>query len=144
MANDLKAEAILVFTRHGRMAQYNWLDRPRYSQIYALCENKDVAEELALTWGVAPFVIAFNRENPEQTIELALKTTGRTGRLHEGNTVVIISSILPANKSSMRCRCGWYSCGAVKKSSFDACVARLTNVTTHSGTSREKTPAHRW
>jgi len=93
MANDLKAEAILVFTRHGRMAQYTGWMRPRYSQIYALCENKDVAEELALTWGVAPFVIAFNRENPEQTIELALKTLVEQGRLHEGNTVVIISSI---------------------------------------------------
>jgi pyruvate kinase len=93
MANDLKAEAILVFTRRGNMARWTGWMRPRYSQIYALCENKEVAESLALTWGVTPFVIPFNHGSPEQTIELALKTLAEEGRLNQGNTVVIISSI---------------------------------------------------
>jgi len=93
MANDLKAEAILVFTRRGNMARYTGWMRPRYSQIYALCENKEVAESLALTWGVTPFVISFDHESPEQTIELALKTLAEQGRLSQGNSVVIISSI---------------------------------------------------
>src|SRR2546423_6979261 len=40
MANELKAAALLVFTRHGSMAQYaSWM-RPHYSPIYALCENE--------------------------------------------------------------------------------------------------------
>jgi pyruvate kinase len=93
MANDLKAEVILVFTRRGNMARYTGWMRPRYSQIYALCENQGVAESLALTWGVIPFVIPFNHGSPEQTIELALKTLTEQGRLSQGNTVVIISSI---------------------------------------------------
>src|SRR5438477_5620002 len=74
MANELKAEAILVFTRHGSMARYTGWMRPRYSQVYALCENKDVAERLTLNWGVMPFVISFDHTNPEETIELAMKT----------------------------------------------------------------------
>jgi pyruvate kinase len=93
MANDLKAEAILVFTRRGSMARYTGWMRPRYSQIYALCENREVAESLSVAWGVMPFVIPFNHGSPEQTIELALQTLTREGRLNQGNTVVIISSI---------------------------------------------------
>src|SRR2546422_2040169 len=82
MANELKAEAILVFTQRGNMARYTGWMRPRYSQIYALCENKDVAEALTLNWGVMSFVISFNHENPEQTIEVAMKTLLEQGRLH--------------------------------------------------------------
>jgi pyruvate kinase len=93
MANELKAEAILVFTRHGHMARYTGWMRPRYSRIYALCDNLDVAKRLVLSRGVIPFVIEFNLEKPEQTIELALDTLLHQKRLHSGNTVVIISSV---------------------------------------------------
>jgi len=93
MANDLRAQAILVFTRHGSMARYTGWMRPRYSRVYALCEHEKVAESLVLNWGVTPFVIPFDLENPARTIELAVKTLVAQGRLHRGNTVVIISSI---------------------------------------------------
>jgi pyruvate kinase len=93
MANSLRAEAVLVFTRHGRMAHYVGWMRPRYSRIFALCENRDVAEALALTWGAVPVVIAFDYENHEKTIALALKTLLEAEMLSEGNTVVIISAI---------------------------------------------------
>ena len=93
MANELKAEAILVFTRRGSMARWTGWMRPRYSQIYALCDKKDTAEALALNWGVMPFVIDFDLENPERTIELAIRTLVEQKRLHKGNTTVVISSI---------------------------------------------------
>jgi pyruvate kinase len=75
------------------MARYTGWMRPRFSAIYALCENKDVAEGLSLSWGITSCVISFDHDNPEKTIELALKTLVEQGRLREGNTVVIISSI---------------------------------------------------
>jgi pyruvate kinase len=93
MANELKADAILVFTRRGHMARFTGWMRPRYSQIFAICENKDVAESLTLSWGVGSCVIPFDHDNPERTIELALKTLVGQNRLQAGNTVVIISSI---------------------------------------------------
>jgi len=93
MANELKAEAIVVFTRRGSMARWTGWMRPRYSQICAMCEKKDVAEGLALNWGVNPFVIEFDHENPERTIELAMRALLEQNRLHKGNTVVVISSI---------------------------------------------------
>jgi pyruvate kinase len=93
MANELKAAAILVFTRHGSMAQYaSWM-RPHYSPIYAMCENEKVANEMALCWGVTPFVMEFDFINPQNTIETALKNLAEQGRLQPGATAVIIGAI---------------------------------------------------
>jgi len=52
MANELKSEAILVITRTGPMARYTAWMRPRYSKIYALCPNDQVAAGLTVSWGV--------------------------------------------------------------------------------------------
>ncbi len=60
MANELKAEAILVITRHGHMARHTAWMRPRYSQIYALCAREDVAGGLTLSSTITPFVIPFD------------------------------------------------------------------------------------
>src|SRR5713101_2474839 len=94
LANELKAEAILVITRHGHMARHTAWMRPRYSQIYALCARDDVAAGLTLSSTVTPFVIPFDMINPENTIDAALKSLGEQGRLSAGNTVVVIGSIL--------------------------------------------------
>ena len=93
MANELKADAILVFTIRGNMARHAaWL-RPRHSAIYAICENWVVANALSLNWGVRPLVAPFNHSDPEKTIEPALQSLVARGLLQKGSTVVIISSI---------------------------------------------------
>ena len=93
MANELKAEAVLAFTRHGHMARYAAWMRPRYSPIYGLCDNEKCANELTLSWGITPFVVEFDFINPQNTIEMALKNLVAQGRLHQGATVVIIGAI---------------------------------------------------
>ncbi len=93
MANELKAEAIVVFTIRGNMARYAAWMRPRYSVIYAMCENWSVANALALNWGVTPLVASFNHADPEKTIDPALQTLLAKGLLKKGNTIVVISSI---------------------------------------------------
>ena len=93
MANELKAAAILSFTRHGHMAAYaSWM-RPRYSPVFAMCDNPKAANELTLCWGVTPFVLEFDFINPQNTIETGLKQLTQSGRLHSGETVVIIGAI---------------------------------------------------
>jgi pyruvate kinase len=93
MANELKAAAILSFTRHGHMAQYaSWM-RPRYSPVFALCDNEKAANELALCWGVTSFVMQFDFIDPQNTIESGLKMLAASGRLQKGETVVIIGAI---------------------------------------------------
>jgi len=93
MANELKADAIVVFTVRGNMARYTAWMRPRHSKIYAVCENWTVGRTLALNWGVTPLIAAFNHADPEKTIEPALQNLIAKGMLQKGNTVVIISSI---------------------------------------------------
>jgi len=93
MANELKAAAILCFTRHGHMASYAAWMRPRYSPVFALCDNAKTANELTLNWGVTPFVMEFDFIEPQNTIETALKNLAEQGRLQKGETVVIIGAI---------------------------------------------------
>jgi len=93
MADELKAAALLVFTRHGHMATYaSWM-RPRYSPVFALCDNDKTARQLTLSWGVTPFVTEFDFIDPQNTIESTLKNLAGQGRLNKGETVVIIGAI---------------------------------------------------
>jgi pyruvate kinase len=98
MANELKADAILVFTRHGSMARYaGWL-RPHHSTVYGVCARDAVARGLTLSWGVTPIVIPFDLINPQNTIEAALKHMIENGFLKKGQTVVAIGSILSGDQ----------------------------------------------
>ena len=93
MANELKAAAILSFTRHGHMASYaSWM-RPRYSPVFAMCDNQRTANEMTLCWGVTSFVMEFDFINPQNTIEEGLKMLVAQGRLKKGETAVIIGAI---------------------------------------------------
>lgn len=94
MANDLKADAILVFTRRGNMARYAGWMRPRYSKVYALCASDAIAARLTLSWGVIPLVVPFDLINPENTIEGALKSLVAQGHLRTGSMTVVIGSVL--------------------------------------------------
>ena len=93
MANELKAAAILCFTRHGHMASYTSWMRPRSSPVYAICDNAKAANELTLSWGVTSFVMEFDFIQPQNTIESALKKLAAMGELETGDTVVIIGAI---------------------------------------------------
>ena len=93
MANELHADAMLVFTLRGNMARHTAWMRPRFSQIYAFCEDWAVSDTLALNWGVTPHVIEFDHTNPDKTIERAIATLTASGVLKPGQTIVIVSAI---------------------------------------------------
>ena len=93
LADQLKADAIVVFTIRGNMARHAASFRPRYSPILAVCEFHGVADSLALNWAVQPFVHPFNHEHPERTIEAAVQALVKEGRLRSGNTIVVVSAI---------------------------------------------------
>jgi pyruvate kinase len=93
MADELKADAIVVFTIHGHMARYTSWMRPRSSPIYAICPNERVATSLALFRGVRAYVGNFNLNVPEETISGGLGMLLKSGALKKGNTVVIIGSV---------------------------------------------------
>ncbi len=93
MADELRADAILVFTLRGNMARHTAWMRPRHSPIYAMCESHAVADSLSLNWGVTAFVVPFHYDDPEKTIALGLKALAAQGLLQKGNTAVVVSSI---------------------------------------------------
>jgi pyruvate kinase len=93
MANELKADGLIVFTLHGNMARYaSWM-RPHYSTIFAICNDDEVAQSLTLNWGVVPIVIPFTHREPANNIESALDALVDQNCLKKGQTVVIVSSI---------------------------------------------------
>jgi pyruvate kinase len=93
LADQLKADAILVFTMRGNMPRFAAWMRPRYSPIYAFCETWEMADSLSLLWGVTPIVMPLDLANPEATIQQALATLVAQGRLRKGGTTVVITLI---------------------------------------------------
>jgi len=93
MADELRADAIVVFTRRGRMARYTAWMRPRDSPIFAVCEFQALADSHALNWGVTAVVAPFDHADPEKTIAGALALLIERGLLKRGQTAVIISTI---------------------------------------------------
>ena len=93
MADDLRADAILVFTLRGSMARHTAWMRPRHSPIYAFCERWEMADSLALNYGVTATVIRFDHAHPEATVERAIRHLVTAGRLRVGNTLVVITAI---------------------------------------------------
>jgi pyruvate kinase len=94
MADELRAAALITFTRSGSMPRYAaWL-RPRYSPIYAFCETAAMANSLALNWGVTSFVLPLDHDAPEKNFSAALRTLVERGLLKKGQTTVIAGSLL--------------------------------------------------
>ncbi len=79
MANELKAAAVVVFTRGGSMARVSRVGcAPRLFAPFMRCaRTKKTANEMALSWGVTPFVMPFDFIDPQNTIETALKNLVR-------------------------------------------------------------------
>jgi pyruvate kinase len=97
MADELKARGILVFTRHGYMAQFaSWL-RPKSTPIFAITNSHRVRNQLALLRGVTPYVIEFSAD-PEATIQRAEQLLRDRSLLAKGDQIVIISDVLARDK----------------------------------------------
>ena len=98
LAEDLEAEAILVFTVRGNMPKHAASFRPFHAPIYAVCDDPHIAQSLALIWGVTSLVMPFDPQNPEENIEDALEQMIQRGFVRSGSQVVIISSIRAGEK----------------------------------------------
>jgi len=93
LADELKADVLLVFTIRGWMARYaSWM-RPRHSPIFGVCDSWETADSLSINWGVTPLVIAFDREDPDKTVDRAVEKLVSQGLLKKGSTAVVVSDI---------------------------------------------------
>lgn len=92
MANNLNADAIVVFTRRGLTAALVSHFRPRPS-IFAFTNMPSVRRRLNLYWGVYPYRIEFSSD-PEKTIQRAIEALKSKELIKKGDRIVIVSDIL--------------------------------------------------
>lgn len=92
MALEVRAEALVVFTRRGNMARNAaWL-RPPHAPLYAFTDNPALLNQLALLWGITPFLIAFT-ENPEMNFSRAVAVLRAKNLIHPGANVVAVTEV---------------------------------------------------
>jgi len=101
LANSLPNSKLIVFTRHGRMAQYVSNLRPEHAPIFAFTPSEQVYRQLALCWGTFPLQIDFT-EDPNVTIETAAKYL-RTARLSSPKDNLVILSDIRAGTALVDC-----------------------------------------
>jgi pyruvate kinase len=99
LANELRAEAILVLARTGNTARHTAWMRPKFSQVYALCEHERLAATLSLNWATTPFIVPFDLTQPQNTIESAIAMLVSKGRLHPGGVIVMIGSVISGGRT---------------------------------------------
>lgn len=91
-AKNLNAEAILVFTKTGRMASLISKCRPTVP-IFAFTPDKKRAQALSLHWGIYAQHMPFGK-NPEAVINKAIGCLKRKKIVQANHSVVIVSDIL--------------------------------------------------
>lgn len=90
LADQLKATAILAFTRSGQLARFAAAQRPHSAAIYAFCDNETLAGQLTLLRGVTPIILPACSENPENSVDGAIQRLLSRGLVQHGDPVVIL------------------------------------------------------
>lgn len=93
LANSLERAKLIVFTHHGTMARYVSNMRPERAPIFAFTSSERVYRQIVLCWGTHPILIEFT-EDPNQTIEAALKHLREKKLTEPNDNLVILSDTL--------------------------------------------------
>jgi pyruvate kinase len=94
LADSLKAPAIVVVTRRGKLAQAVASFRPKHAIIYAFTNIEHVRNGLWMTRSIVPFMTDLDPADPEQTLRFALQRLRERNRLLHGDPVVVVSDIV--------------------------------------------------
>jgi len=93
LANNIRADALLVFTRHGFVASLAGAFRPRYTPIYAFSPDADCITRLTLRWGITPISLAIS-DDPEQTVSNAIQKLTDKHLIKSKDKLVIITDMV--------------------------------------------------
>ncbi len=96
LADQIRAAAILLFTKTGYMAAIASAFRPRWSPIYAFTESSEIARKLSLHRSLYPFIFSFE-EQPEINILRAERMLLEKDFLMPGNSIVVVTEFLTEN-----------------------------------------------
>jgi pyruvate kinase len=98
LAQQLDHSGIVVFTRSGFLGYTLGALRPKGIPIYAFTDKEHIFRHLLLPWGVEPFLMEFNEEDPEQTILNAIAYLKRREWIIPGSWLVVITNVLAGKK----------------------------------------------
>lgn len=97
MAQEVSAEAIIVFTRSGNMARNAaWL-RPLHSPLYAFTDNPKLLNQLTINWGIQPFFLPF-ASDPAKNFENAIAILKEKQLVKPGSNVVAVTEVTIGGK----------------------------------------------
>jgi pyruvate kinase len=92
LANELPRSSILVFTRHGTTAAGIAAHRPARAAILGVTDSVETLRHLKMVRSVEPFLLQpFG--DPEKTIERAIESLAKQGRIHTGDKLIIVSDV---------------------------------------------------
>ena len=93
LANNLRADGMVVITRRGIMADHVTSYHPYFSPVFAFTNMTTVRRKMTLNRGCYSFRIDFSND-PEKTIQNAFNLISKKKILKAGATVIIVSDIL--------------------------------------------------
>ncbi|MEY2509862.1 MAG: pyruvate kinase [Verrucomicrobiota bacterium] len=93
LANSLTRAKMVVFTHHGTMARYVSNLRPENAPIFAFTSMEEVFRQIVICWGTHPVMIEF-AQDPNTTIESAIKYLSREKLTEPGDNLVVLSDML--------------------------------------------------
>ena len=97
LANNLRADALVIFTRKGRSASIASALRSRYTPIFAFTPDIQLMNQLSLYHSIVPIHLPFP-DKLEETIDTALAWLKHHKSLPLGSKLVVISDILTGNE----------------------------------------------
>ncbi len=92
LTREVKAEALIVFTRSGGMARNAAWMRPLHSPIYAFTDNQILINQLPLYWGIKPYLMPFESD-PADNFSKAVEILKGEGLLRSGSNVVAVTEV---------------------------------------------------
>jgi pyruvate kinase len=92
VAYEVGAAGIVVLTETGHAAQLISRLRPRMP-IFAFVKDKAVYHQLAMNWGVVPFLLAGPEESLDALVAETVDTCAYAGALKKGDRVVMVAGL---------------------------------------------------
>jgi pyruvate kinase len=93
LALDLKNTSILLFTRSGYLPRMIASLRPNKVPIFAFTDVPHIFKSMLIQWGIEPFLIEFDDENPEKTVQNAIDFLKSKKWVKEGEYVVTMTNV---------------------------------------------------
>jgi len=99
VAYETGAAGIVVLTETGHAAQLISRLRPRMP-IFAFTKERTVYHQLAMNWGVSPFMLAGPEESMDALVAETLETCKYAGALEKGDVVVFVAGLPLSRKGT--------------------------------------------